>query len=135
MTRVTARRRDGYTHDVEIEGGHTMVIDEPDESGGADEGPSPTRVLGASLAACTAITVEMYADRKGWDLGALEVDVDISYDGPAPSGFEVTLRPTSELDEDQLGRIGGIAAKCPVHKAIAGETPVTSAVEPARPEV
>ena len=87
--KVLARRRDGYTHDVEIEGGHTLVIDEPLDSGGANEGPSPTRTLGAALAACTAITTEMYAERKGWELGALQVEVDITYDGPAPSAFVV----------------------------------------------
>ena len=132
MARVTARRRDGYTHDLDIDG-HEMVIDEPESAGGNNQGPSPVRVLGASLAACTAITVEMYADRKGWDLGALEVDVEITYDGPDPSAFAVTLRPASELDEDQLGRLEVIAAKCPVHKALDGDATVTIAVEPASP--
>ena len=45
------------------------MIDEPEEAGGADQGPSPTRTLAAALAACTAITIEMYAERKGWDAG------------------------------------------------------------------
>ena len=67
--RVVARRREGYAHDVEIEGGHSLISDEPESVGGTDTGPSPTRLLAASLAACTAITVEMYADRKGWDVG------------------------------------------------------------------
>ena len=87
MPKVFARRRAGYTHDVEIEGGHTLVIDEPVADGGANEGPSPTRTLAAALAACTAITAEMYGDRKGWDLGALEVEVEISYDGPSPTAL------------------------------------------------
>ena len=79
MVRATARRRQGYTHDVEIQGGHRLVIDEPEESGGANQGPSPTRTLAGTLAACTAITMEMYADRKGWDVGELEVEVEMEY--------------------------------------------------------
>jgi putative redox protein len=124
--KVVARRREGYTHDVEIEGGHTMVIDEPESAGGANLGPSPTRTLGASLAACTAITCEMYAERKGWDLGQVEVEVEIQYDenrGTA-AGFEVTVRVPEPLDEDQQRRVLTIAGKCPVHRVIAGETPV-----------
>ena len=123
--KAVARRRDGYTHDVEIEGGHKLVIDEPPASGGADEGPSPTRTLGAALAACTAITTEMYAERKGWDLDELEVEVDITYDGPAPTAFEVTLRCPGPLDDEQLARLVTIAGKCPVHRALSRETTVT----------
>jgi len=125
VVKVLAKRRRGYTHDVEIEGGHSLVIDEPVAHGGGDEGPSPTRTLGAALAACTAITAEMYAERKGWDLGALEVEVEIAYDGPLPTAFEVTLRCPGDLDDDQLQRLLRIAAKCPVHRLLSNETTVT----------
>jgi putative redox protein len=125
MARMVARRREGYAHDVEIDGRHRLLVDEPESKGGADSGPSPTRVLGASLAACTAITVEMYAERKGWDLGALEVEVEMDYDGPAPSEFTVTLRLPGGLTEDQLERLRLIAGRCPVHKALAAESKVS----------
>jgi putative redox protein len=125
MPKILARRRQGYTHDVEIEGGHTLVIDEPVADGGGNEGPSPTRTLAAALASCTAITAEMYGDRKGWDLGALEVEVEITYDGSSPSAFEVTLRCPGELDDDQLERLLTIARKCPVHRLLSHETTVT----------
>ena len=133
--RVVARRREGFTHDVEIEGGHKVVVDEPADSGGADEGPSPTRLLAASLAACTAITVEMYAERKGWDVGAMEVDVETTYEGHAPVRFEVTLRPTSQLSDEQMAKLRVIAGKCPVHKALTGDVTVTILEDPVRPEV
>lgn len=123
--KVRAVRREGFSHDVEIEGGHSLVLDEPPEAGGSDTGPSPTRVLGAALAGCTAITVEMYAERKGWDVGKLEVEVDIHYDGPTPVRFEVTLHCGAELDDAQRERLRVIAGKCPVHKALAGNTDVT----------
>ena len=131
MVRVTARRRAGYAHDVEIESGHKLVVDEPEEKGGTDTGPSPVRLLGAALAGCTAITMEMYADRKGWDVGELQVDVEIEYDGPAPKSFAILLHMPTGLDDEQLDRLRIIAGKCPVHKALVSEMPVTIADAPA----
>ncbi|HEX5761852.1 MAG TPA: OsmC family protein [Solirubrobacterales bacterium] len=123
--RVSARRRDGYAHEVEIEGGHSIVVDEPPAAGGTDTGPSPTRLLAASLASCIAITVEMYAGRKGWELGEVTVDVDVEHDGPAPVSFAASLRLPAGLSDEQRERLLVVARKCPVHKALAGTTPVT----------
>ncbi|MGB7588049.1 MAG: OsmC family protein [Solirubrobacterales bacterium] len=125
--RVTARRHAGFAHEVEIEGGHTILIDEPIAAGGTDTGPPPTRILAASLAACTAVTMEMYAQRKGWDIGEVAVDVDVDYEQAAPSSFTVTLHLPAGLSEEQRERLRTIARKCPVHKALAGATPVTVA--------
>jgi len=123
--RIVARRLDGFAHEVGMEGGHTLVVDEPEDRGGTDTGPRPTQLLAASLAGCTAITVEMYADRKGWDVGAIEVDVDVTYDGAVPSIFAVALKLPPELDDEQRQRLLKIAAKCPVHKVLVGEASVT----------
>jgi putative redox protein len=130
--KVVARRREGFAHDVEIEGSHTVRIDEPAAAGGSDTGPSPTRLVAAGLAGCIAITIEMYAQRKGWDVGQVEVDVDVDYDGFAPLSFAVTLRLPAELSEEQRARLLVVARKCPVHKLLAGETPVivSDRVEP-----
>jgi putative redox protein len=117
---IVARRREGYAHDIELEG-HDLRVDEPRDVGGADTGPRPTQLLGASLAGCIAITVEMYADRKGWDVGPIEVDVEMSYEGPVPNSFEVGLKLPSHLDAEQKRRLLVIATKCPVHKVLAGE--------------
>ncbi|HEX2466950.1 MAG TPA: OsmC family protein [Solirubrobacterales bacterium] len=125
MPQAVARRREGYTHDVEIDGEHTLVVDEPGESGGANQGPSPTRVLAAALAACTAITVEMYAGRKGWELGDVEVVVDMAYDDKStPNSFDVLLKVPESLDAEQQERLLAIAGKCPVHRALSSETEV-----------
>lgn len=118
--RIVARRRQGYAHDIELEG-HDVRVDEPPEAGGTDTGPRPTQLLGASLAGCIAITVEMYAQRKGWDVGAVEVDVEMSYEGPVPNSFEVGLKLPSHLGAEQKRRLLVIATKCPVHKVLAGE--------------
>ena len=126
MVRVTARRRQGYTHDVEIQGGHRLVIDEPEEAGGANQGPSPTRTLAGALAACSAITVEMYAGRKGWDLGEVEAVVEMEYGtSSVPRSFVVILRLPKGLTSDQIERLRVIAGKCPVHRALSHETEVS----------
>lgn len=122
--KVVARRLEGFAHDIEIEGGHTIRIDEPTAAGGADTGPPPTRLVAASLAGCIAVTIELYAERKGWDVGLVEVDVEVEYDAYAPLSFAVTLRLPAELSEEQRARLLVIARKCPVHKLLAGETTV-----------
>lgn len=121
--RIVARRVEGYAHDVEVDG-HTLRFDEPPEAGGEGSGPRPTLMLGASLAGCIAITVEMYAQRKGWDVGAVEVDVEMTYEGPVPTAFDVGLKLPGHLDAEQRRRLLVIATKCPVHKVLAGEAHV-----------
>lgn len=121
--RTVARRIEGYAHDVEVDG-RTLRLDEPPEAGGEGTGPRPTKLLGASLAGCIAITVEMYAGHKGWDLGEVEVDVEMTYEGPVPVGFDVGLKLTGDLDEEQRRRLLVIATRCPVHKVLAGEAHV-----------
>ena len=123
--KVVARRLDGFAHEVDVEGGHELIVDEPAAAGGTDTGPRPTQLLGASLAGCTAITIEMYAARKGWDVGAMEVSVEMEYEGPVPSSFAVSVALPEELDDEQRSRLLEIAARCPVHRVIAGETSVT----------
>jgi putative redox protein len=116
-------RRDGSTlkHTVQVRD-HILTVDEPLESGGEDSGPSPQELLAASLASCTAITMEMYAARKGWDLGHVEVDVEYTLaDRGCPTKFELVLRVPDHVPEDQLQRLMVIAAKCPVHRALDGE--------------
>ncbi len=130
-SRVVARRRSGYTHGVEIEGRHELVIDEPTEAGGKDEGPSPTRVVAGALAACVAITVEMYAERKGWDVGDVEVVVDMEYERYLPRSMDVTLKLPHGLSEEQIQRLKVIAAKCPVHRSLTEGVEITDRVETA----
>ena len=124
--RIVARRVEGYAQDVEIEGGHTLRADEPGTIGGTDTGPSPTRLLGASLASCIAITVEMYAERKGWEIGAVEVAVDATYDesGHVAKRYDVTVKLPDGLDDDQRERLFKVAAKCPVHKVLSGQATI-----------
>jgi putative redox protein len=128
--RATARRQDGtLTHDVEVRE-HSLKADEPQERGGHDDGPSPQELLAASLASCTAITIEMYGDRKGWNLGEVVVDVDYE---PAqrgsPTKFVMSIRLPKEMPEEQRERLMQIAAKCPVHRTLESEVMFDEKVE------
>jgi putative redox protein len=122
--RIAARRLDGYAHEVDLGGGHELVVDEPAAAGGTDTGPRPTQLLGASLAGCIAITLEMYARRKDWDVGRVEVEVEIGYEGHVPSSFAVSIALPGELDPEQRRRLLAVAARCPVHRALATEASV-----------
>jgi putative redox protein len=124
---VTVSRRNGFTHDVDFGREHGYVLDEPEDDGGADEGPSPTRMLLAALAGCTAITVEMYAERKGWDLDGLSVEAEVEKPLAAPGdqSFTVKLNLPHGLSEEQTSRIRTIAGKCPVHRALSGSSQIT----------
>jgi putative redox protein len=120
---------DHYTHEVEIRH-HRLTADEPDELGGDDLGPSPQELLAASLASCTAITIDMYARRKGWDVGNAEVEC--SYEQPEkgePTRLELVLRLPASLDEEQRERLRAIGARCPVHRTLEGEVDFYDRVE------
>jgi putative redox protein len=128
--KASARREDGtLQHAVEMRS-HTLVADEPKDEGGDDAGPSPQELLAASLASCTAITMEMYAKRKGWDVDGLEVDVDYT---PAERGcvtrFELVMKMPAHLSEEQVRKLQVIAAKCPVHRTLEGEVAFDERVE------
>jgi putative redox protein len=128
--RAISRRVDGrLRQDVAIRD-HHLTADEPPAHGGDDSGPSPQELLAASLASCTAITMEMYAERKGWDVG--EISVDVEYE-PAqrgsPTRFSMRVEMPKEVSEEQRDRLMQIAAKCPVHRALEGEVMFDETVE------
>jgi putative redox protein len=119
--RAIAIRKGKYEHDVRVRD-HRLTADEPEEIGGKDLGPSPEELLAASLAACTAITMEMYADRKGWDLSGTEVDCDYTpAERGCPTRFNLVLRLPEHLTDEQVERLNVIAAKCPIHRTLEGE--------------
>jgi putative redox protein len=110
-----------FAHTVEIRN-HQLVVDEPKEFGGDDQGPSPQELLAASLASCTAITIEMYAQRKGWDIGTVEVAVEYTpAERGAPTRFSLDLRLPAACTEEQRECLQVVAAKCPVHRTLEGE--------------
>jgi putative redox protein len=127
--KATARQRSKFTHDLKI-GRHQLTADEPEGQGGEDMGPSPQELLAASLASCTAITIEMYAKRKGWDTTGMEVTCDYT---PAERGcvtrFDLVMKMPAHLSDEQVERLQVIAAKCPVHRTLEGEVAFDERVE------
>jgi putative redox protein len=124
-------RRDGTSlrHTVQVRD-HQLTVDETIDVGGGDTGPDPLELLAVSLASCTAITMEMYATRKGWDIGHVEVDVEYSpAERGCPTKFQLVMRLPDGVPEDQVERLRVIAAKCPVHRALDGEVMFQERVE------
>ena len=104
--------------------------DEPLEAGGDDTAPSPQELLAASLASCTAVTMEMYADRKGWDLGPVEVECEYTpAERGCPTRFRIIMRLPDSLSDEQVERLRVIAAKCPVHRTLDGEVMFSERIE------
>ena len=127
--KARATRRERFTHDLRIRS-HGLTVDEPEAQGGDDLGPSPQELLAAALAACTAVTIEMYADRKGWDVTGLQVDCKYL---PAERGcvtrFELVMRFPEDLAPERVERLQVIANKCPVHRTLEGEVAFEERVE------
>jgi putative redox protein len=127
--KVSAQRRKGYAHSLTA-GHHTLIADEPERQGGTDTGPAPSQLLALSLASCTAITLEMYADRKQWNLGDVEVEVHYEPgEGKVPKRYDVVLKLPEDLSDEQVERLRGIAARCPVHRALTSQVEVGDRVE------
>lgn len=90
--KATSSRAGSFKQAVKVRD-HQLTADEPTDLGGEDAGPSPEELLAASLASCTAITMEMYAQRKGWEIG--DVEVECTYtpsERGRPTRFALTLR-------------------------------------------
>lgn len=110
-----------YRTDIRA-GHHDLIADESVSAGGADAGPSPFALVLAGLGGCTAITLRMYAERKGWTLTALAVDLEYYRDDKA-FRIERVLRIEGELDTTQRARLADIAERTPVTLALkAGNT-------------
>ncbi len=134
---VFARSSRGVQVEIEA-GGHTFTADEPVEWGGTDVGPNPYDLLLSSLAACTVMTVEMYARRKEWPLEEVSVSLNThkihardcedceSDPGAKVDIIEKELTFTGDLTGDQRDRLLYIAGRCPVHRTLEGEIKIRS---------
>lgn len=125
---------DAFSTSMKV-GNHYMMADEPEEFGGNDFGPSPYELVSAGLSACTAMTIQMYVKRKGWDLQNVEVHTsyskshaedcqDCESPGTKIDTFHRELKLTGSIDEKKAQRILEIADKCPVHKTLHSEAQI-----------
>ncbi len=120
-----------YAQDIHVRT-HALVADEPEARGGKDAGPRPYELLLAALGACTSITLRMYAEKKGWDVGAIAVGLRLIKDGDADR-IERTLRFSKELDAEQRARLLEIAGKTPVTKTVMHGATISTTIEGAGP--
>ena len=127
--KATVTRAHGHRHAVRIRH-HEIILDEPADVGGSDEGASPLELLAASLAGCVAVTIEMYAARKNWDVGALEIECNFTPpERGCPTQFKLVYRLPDTLTDEQVERLTAIASKCPVHRTLEGEVMFDERVE------
>lgn len=113
-----------FAQDLQIDR-HRLRADEESEKGGDNTGPAPHELLLAALGACTAMTLKVYAEHKGWPLQ----DAHVTLNGEHAAGRFVITRHitlTGELDGGQRQRLIEIAGKCPVHKTLVGEIAIVT---------
>ena len=128
MTRATAHIGTvDYATTIEV-AGRTLTADEPPENGGQDAGLAPYDLLTSSLAACTAITLRMYAERKGWPLTGADVMVHFYRDGDREK-IERTITLHGTLTGDQIARLGDISERTPVTKTLKNGLEINTVVK------
>jgi putative redox protein len=125
-----------YEQSISV-GPHTLPADEPVEGGGLDTGPNPYELLMAALGSCASITVRMYAERKQWPLQGVNVELSwarfhaedcaaCESNQGMVDGIEMEISLVGDLTEDQRQRILVIANKCPVHRTLSSQIPISS---------
>ncbi|MCB9232519.1 MAG: OsmC family protein [Bacteroidia bacterium] len=117
-----------YTTSVKVRS-HEFIIDEPLENEGQDLGPTPSEALLSGLGACTAITMKMYAQRKGWEVEG--IDVHLTLDSVLERGEKITfiqekIEIHGNLDASQRERLMAIAKKCPVYRTLTSPVEITA---------
>ena len=129
MPTITADLTNGF--EVEItNGSHTWRADEPVDLGGTDTGPNPYELMLGALAACTAITLSMYAGRKGIPITSISAQYtydkvhadDCTFCHDDDKGFIDTVSSQvfveGDFDDEQRQRLAEVAVRCPVHKTL-----------------
>ena len=104
---------------------HTVMVDEPESIGGSNQYPNPAQYLLSALASCTAITIKMYADKKKWNVGEINVDVkmkEVISSGKTIKKIVKAVQFENPLEDDQIERLLTIGSKCPISKLL--EQPV-----------
>ena len=120
-------RTDRYHTELQA-GRHALAADEPTNHGGADTGPPPFGLLLSGLGACTAITLRMYADRKGWPLEGVDVQLAYTVKDRATRWIDRTITLRGPLEDGQRAMLAVIAEKTPVTRAVRAGTEICTTV-------
>jgi putative redox protein len=121
----TGSNAPAYRVDVRV-GTHQLVVDEPPDVGGGDLAPSPFGLLASALAACTATTLRMYAERHEWELSAIDVDVRYDVDDDRRGTMARSITVPAVLSREQVDALASIAERTPVTRAVRAGTPITT---------
>jgi len=108
--------------------GNVVIADEPVESGGQNKGFSPKELLASSLAACTCATLSMYAKRKEWDLGKINIDIEL-IEEEGKTIFKRNIVFGEKFEVEQLDKLLKIANACPVHKILSASSSVETVIQ------
>lgn len=122
---VKTHRGTGPLQQVIEIGAHRILTDVSRELGGEDSGPEPHDILAAALAACTTLTVTLYARRKGWPLEEIKVAIKHGQEGSAYA-LHREIEYVGQLSDEEKARLTDIANKCPVHKTLSGTIAITT---------
>ena len=114
-----------YRHDIHV-GRFDLVADESRALGGQGAGPAPYDYYLASLSACTAITLRMYAERKGWNLGEFRAELSLARDDEGKVHIHRILHSDQPLTDEQWNRLLEIVANTPVTKTMREGAVITS---------
>jgi putative redox protein len=115
---ATARSMDGQLrHEVDVNGRHVIVTDEPENLGGTDAGPAPHELLPAMLASCVSTMITLYARARDWKVS--DVRVEVVYDSEStPRHADVRIYLPDGLTSDQVRRLRRVADTCPGKRAL-----------------
>ena len=121
---ITGRRKENYVAEIS-NGNHQIIADISQKLGGTDLGFDPHDIFEAALAACTIITVQMYAERHQWQLESTDVKISIDKEGPQSHlNREISFR--GDLSPEQITRLLEIADKCPIHKLMTSDISIST---------
>ncbi len=128
MAKITSSiKKEGYLTKILSPSGNVLLSDEPASNGGKDLGFSPSELLASALAACTSATLRMYADRKGWDLREVKIDLELKFSKDTGNTvIERKMTLIGNLDEAQTERLLYVANACPVHKILSNPIEIST---------
>jgi putative redox protein len=128
MANITSSiKKELYKVNIESPTGNVLVADEPVAMGGNDLGFSPKELLASALAACTSATLRMYADRKGWDLEEVKLEITLERDDKEnKTTINRRLELIGNLDDSQKSRLLAVANACPMHKILSNPIDIHS---------
>lgn len=131
MAKVTSSiKAELYKVEIKSPTGNVIIADEPNAQGGKDLGFSPKELLASALAACTSATLRMYADRKGWALQEVKLEIELERDEKEnKTTISRKVELIGNLDDTQRARLLKIAESCPVHKILSNPIEINTQLQ------